>query len=727
MERDDENSLFNLAVEVVNFTDCHLFLTGKAGTGKTTFLKYIRENTTKSTVVVAPTGVAAINAGGVTMHSFFQLPFIPYLPDETRLFGNTATVDRHALIKGIRFNKQKLELLMNLELLIIDEVSMLRADMLDAMDTILRHFRHKKETPFGGVQVVLIGDLFQLPPVVSDAEWELMKGHYRSPFFFSAKVIENNPPLFIELKKIYRQKEETFISLLNNIRHNQINAADLKLLEGRYQPLAIHNLNQTITLTTHNYMADTINQRELAKLDGELYRFDGAISGDFSDKSLPTEKQLSLKVGAQIMFLKNDPEPIKRYFNGKLATVKKLSSKSITVELADDGGEMELEQEKWSNVKYVLNKESNKIEEEELGSFTQYPIRLAWAITIHKSQGLTFDKVVIDAGSSFAAGQVYVALSRCRTLDGITLLSRIQADSIKGDDRIIRFAQTENQIAEIEARLISEKPKFAAQLLLRTFDWSKLILSLQLFDEYTNEKKLPEKEMLQGVSVGLMEQALKQQEIAEKFVKQLGQILSTTPVNGELLNERVTKAKQYFVQLLNDELLKPIQNIQSFLKGKTKVKQYSALVAELEADVWNKLDAVQRITFGEFTFDIPLLQKQSKTKTKAASTKPAKGDSKLETLEFYKQGLSPEAIAQQRGLALTTIEGHLAGFVATGEVNVLDFVNEAQIAKVERAIEELDTKQLTPLKNFLGDELSYTHIRFAIVYLDMLKQEESAT
>jgi hypothetical protein len=719
MTQDDENVLFNLAAEVVQFTNCNLFLTGKAGTGKTTFLKSIREHTSKNTVVVAPTGVAAINAGGVTMHSFFQLPFIPYLPHETRLFDSeNATVDRQTLIKNIRFNKQKLELIRELELLIIDEVSMLRADMLDAIDEILRHFRHRKNVPFGGVQVVLIGDLFQLPPVAGDAEWALMKEHYASPFFFSAKVIEKNPPLFIELKKIYRQKEEQFIRLLNNIRHNQMAEQDVLLLQSRYRPDAFNNLDKTITLTTHNHMADKINQHELQKLEGKVHRFDGAISGDFSEKTLPTEQQLLLKVGAQIMFLKNDPDPAKRYFNGKLATVKKLDSDKITVVLADSEEEMELEQEKWSNVRYVLNKENNKVEEEELGSFTQYPIRLAWAITIHKSQGLTFDKVVIDAGSSFAAGQVYVALSRCRTLDGIVLLSHIHPSSVKSDERIIQFSAQENSLAEIQETLAREKPKFAAQLLLNTFDWSKLIMEFQAFDELTDSKKLPEKDMLKGLSVGLLEQAKKQQDIADKFMKQLDHILGVNPIDGVLLNERVTKAKQYFAQLLHNELLQPLQKMKDFLKGKSKIKQYLTAVNEMEAVVWKKLDTVQRITFGEFTFEVPQIKRKETPKAAAkGAAKPAKGNSKLETLEFYKQGLMADAIAKQRGLALTTIEGHLAEFVATGEVNVFDLISEELIAKVEKAQAELGSEQLTPLKQFLGDEVSYTHIRFALNYL----------
>ena len=726
MDRDKENIFFNLASEVINFTNCNLFLTGKAGTGKTTFLKFIREHTTKSTVVVAPTGVAAINAGGVTMHSFFQLPFIPFLASETRLFGNSATVDRHGLLKNIRFNKQKLELITNLELLIIDEVSMLRADMLDAIDEILRHFRRKPNQTFGGVQVLFIGDLFQLPPVVSDNEWTLMKDYYVSPFFFSAKVIEKHPPLFVELKKIYRQKEEQFIDLLNNIRHNQLKPADIGLLQSRFKPEAAQQLDKAITLTTHNYMADKINLQELQKLTNPLFQFEGDVQGDFSDKTLPTEKQLSLKVGAQIMFLKNDSDPAKRYFNGKLATVKNLSSNKIAVVLADSEVEMDIEREKWSNVRYVLNKETNKIEEEELGSFTQYPIRLAWAITIHKSQGLTFDKAIIDAGSSFAAGQVYVALSRCRTLDGIVLLSHINQSSIKSDERIIQFSALENKVEEIEAILKTEKPKFAAQLLLKTFDWNSLVLELQFFEELTQEKKLPEQDWLIGVAVGLLEQAKKQQEIADRFIKQLDQILGSNPIDEVVLNDRVIKAKQYFAQLLHNELILPLQKVKEFLKGKSKVKQYVSALDELYAVVWKKLETVQRISFGEFTFEVeeikPQKAEEKKIKVKGA---PAKGSSKLETLAFYKQGLKAEEIAKQRGFALSTIEGHLAEFVSTGEVNVFDFVSEDFITQVATALEKFGHEQLTPIRHYLGEEVSFAQVKFAINYLRVQKEIET--
>lgn len=721
MNRDDENLPFNLAAQVVQFTGCNLFLTGKAGTGKTTFLKYIQEHTQKSTVVVAPTGVAAINAGGVTMHSFFQLPFIPFLPGDSRLFEQTRySVDRSNLLKGIRFNKDKIDLIRSLELLIMDEVSMLRADMLDAMDEILRHFRQKRNLPFGGVQVLFIGDLYQLPPVVNNEEWERMKEFYESPFFFSARVMRDHPPLHIELKKIYRQKEEQFIELLNNIRNNTMQETDFTQLKARYRPDAMLDNANSIVLTSHNYMADKINQEELRKLPSALHQFEGEIQGDFSEKNLPTEKNLSLKEGAQIMFLRNDSDPAKRYFNGKLATVIHIEPETIRVRFTGTDNEMELEKEKWSNIRYVYNKETDHVEEEELGSFTQYPIRLAWAVTIHKSQGLTFDRVVIDAGSSFAAGQVYVALSRCRTLDGISLLTEIKPGSLRSDDRIVKFSEGEHRAEEIQKLIDEEKPLYASRMLLRTFDWTKLFNEMEHFESVTQSKKLPGKEMLTGVATGLVAQLNKQKDFADRFMGQLEQILRQTPLDETILQDRVVKAKIYFANSLHTEVLQPLQKMREFLKGKPQVKQYLKLIHELEEMVWKKLNDVQRVTFGAYTFEVPQIEKKvdKPEPEQKRGTKLTKGSSQAETLAMYKQGLKPEEIAKQRGYAVSTIENHLSVYVHTGEVNVFDFVSEDLLKKIQVAQAEAGGMQLGPIKQLLGDEANYQQIRFALNYLN---------
>ncbi|HET9052915.1 MAG TPA: AAA family ATPase, partial [Cyclobacteriaceae bacterium] len=405
--RDESNVTFSLAADFINHTSKSVFLTGKAGTGKTTFLKYICENTYKNFVVAAPTGVAAINAGGVTLHSLFQLPFGIYLPlhHVPEVHSHVQVTTRATLFKNLQLSKSKRDLLQELELLIIDEVSMVRCDMLDAMDVILKTVR-KNQRPFGGVQVLFIGDLYQLSPVAKGEEWRMLRGYYQSPYFFDSKVVLDSPPLCIELKKIYRQNEQVFIDLLNNVRNNVATVQDLALLNARLT--TEENTEGYVTLTTHNDKANAINARELAKLPDEEHAFPATIQNEFSEKSYPTDPVLTLKKGARIMFIKNDTSEEKKYYNGKMATVTGIEGDTVTVEF-DQGGVLELTRETWRNIRYRYNNDTDEIDEEELGSFIQFPIRLAWAITIHKSQGLTFQHAIIDAGSSFATGQVYVA------------------------------------------------------------------------------------------------------------------------------------------------------------------------------------------------------------------------------------------------------------------------------------------------------------------------------
>lgn len=725
-----ENPLFSLAADAVNFTGCNIFLTGKAGTGKTTFLKHIRQHSHKKTVVVAPTGVAAINAGGVTMHSFFQLPFMPYLPDKKYSEGDLGSVDRYTLIKNIRFNREKIDLLRELELLIIDEASMVRADMLDAIDEILRHYRERRKVPFGGLQVLFIGDLFQLPPVVADNEWSMMQEQYESPFFFSAQVLRENPPLHIELKKIYRQSDEKFIALLNNIRNNEMDEQDFELLESRSLPEVTDMKRDCITLTTHNYMADAINQQELKKLKGKLFHFEGALSGNFSEKALPTELRLELKEGAQVMFVKNDSTPAKRYFNGKLAIIKTIDEEGILVTFSGSNEEMRIDKEKWKSVRYNLNKESGKVEEEELGSFTQYPIRLAWAITIHKSQGLTFDNAVIDAGKSFAPGQVYVALSRCRTLEGMHLLSKITQASVKNDERIVEFARKETAEYEIKNIVTAEKPRYAAQLLVRTFDLKKVTEELQLFLDETKTKKFNGQVLAFAAATNMLNHAKAQQQVAERFSAELERKFSEVPLNTQWLEEKVTSAKKYFAAKIKEELIAPMNTLQEQLKGKTKVRQYSKKVNELEGFLWKKLNDIQRAAFCDQNFEVELMERapaateslagdsvETKNPAGKKKAKVEKGSSKFESLSFYKQGMKIPEIAKQRDMAITTIEGHLSEFVHSGEVNVFDFVTQQELEKVKTALAKIGDQRLTPLINELGPEFNYGKLRMALGYL----------
>jgi hypothetical protein len=462
----ERNEVFDLAFGFVTETSENIFLTGKAGTGKTTFLKYLKEHCAKNIVVAAPTGVAAINAGGVTLHSLFQLPFFPFLPTKQ---------NKDELLGKMKFNKQRQQLLRKMELLVIDEISMVRADVMDAIDTILRSVRRNHSSPFGGVQLLCIGDLYQLPPVAQHQEWQLLQEYYASPFFFDSLVIREQMPLLIELDKIFRQKQDSFVRLLNKVRNNAMDEDDYVDLHTRYFPGYRPAFEEKyITLTSHNNQADGINTRELDKLFGQAFTYKAEVSDDFPPHMFPAEADLVLKEGAQVMFLKNDNLQ-KRYFNGKIGTVKYLENDSIIVEA--DGFEINVDKETWENTRYTLNKADGKLEQETLGSFTQFPLRLAWAITIHKSQGLTFEKVMIDAGAAFSSGQVYVALSRCTSLDGIVLLSKIPASAIYSNDHVVKGQQALTHRGSLAERFVGARQVFTQQLLEEIFSFNDISIA----------------------------------------------------------------------------------------------------------------------------------------------------------------------------------------------------------------------------------------------------------
>lgn len=467
IELDETNVEFNYASDFVKHTNRLVYLTGKAGTGKTTFLKYLRETTTKNTVILAPTGVAAINAGGQTIHSFFQLPFGPFVLNDKRLrtSKDLGDLDDTTIYSTFRYREDKRIILEQLELLIIDEISMVRCDTLDVIDRVLRVFRKKPHLPFGGVQVILIGDTFQLPPIADFEQWEILKDYYQSPFFFSSKVVIDNKPIYIELKKIYRQKEQEFIDLLNKIRVNQISDLELNNLNKKYNPTFSSNgLNNHIILSTTNAQVNQTNATKLDELTTELKIFEGEITGIFPKDSrgnyvLPTEQNLHLKVGAQVMILKNDAGEFKRYFNGKIGKVASLDDSRIIIEFSDQS-KVQIEKASWNNIQYTWNTEKRKIEEKVVGTFTQYPLRLAWAITVHKSQGLTFERVFADLGSAFEDGQVYVALSRCTSFSGLVLKTQIPRTKIRTNQKVIEFAKTETPNTLIVQELNSGKADF---------------------------------------------------------------------------------------------------------------------------------------------------------------------------------------------------------------------------------------------------------------------------
>jgi hypothetical protein len=547
-----ENQELELAREYVMHTGRNVFLTGKAGTGKTTFLHTIRATGMKRMVVVAPTGVAAINAGGVTIHSFFQMPFGPILPSYHRSSGTP-------FIR--KFNKQKMDIIRSLDLLVIDEISMVRADLLDGVDQVLRRYRMQNR-PFGGVQVLMIGDMQQLAPVVKTEDWELLKSHYANLYFFNSKVFAEAQVLTIELKTVYRQKDQAFIKVLNEIRENKLSAESMEVLEERQQT----NFNPPdgdgyIYLTTHNSKADKINDEKLADLEASSRVFKAIIQGDFPEHSFPTASTLALKMGAQVMFVKNDTSHQQRYYNGKVGTIVNFKENLIEVKCQDEEESIYVEQELWRNVRYTIQEESRELEETNVGSFLQYPLRLAWAITIHKSQGLTFDKAIIDARDAFAHGQAYVALSRCRSLEGLVLSSPLNPNSLVVDREVKEFHQTMMEPLILEDELPQSRVRFQQNLMEELFGFRQLRYQMLKVIELLTEKS--------GSIVGDLDQVLwsivnridgELEPIAVKFLNQLNGLLidHSNPASNDAAWERLKKASSYYFDRLEKEMDLPL-------------------------------------------------------------------------------------------------------------------------------------------------------------------------
>ncbi|MBR1786892.1 MAG: HRDC domain-containing protein [Paludibacteraceae bacterium] len=517
-QRDDaayQSEAYRLAEEFSERTNRCLFITGKAGTGKTTFLKRLREVSPKNIAVVAPTGVAAINAGGMTIHSFFQLPIRTLLP--------TPQSNRQIFAEQ-RLTQRKRQMLYHLEMLVIDEISMVRADVLDAIDAVLRHYRYRRDVPFGGVQVVMIGDLMQLQPVVNGDEQEVLERYYEGPYFFQSKVMQEVKPVYIELDHVFRQQNADFVRILNEVRENRLSAQSRAMLAARYmqETPALQDDDFHITLTTHNQQADDLNHRRLAELDGREYTFKAEVKKNFPESSYPTEETLTLKEGARVMFIRNDDQKPRRFYNGKLGIVANIGDNAIIISCED--GEIEVEPMTWENIRYKENAQSGKIEEELLGTFKQYPLRLAWAITIHKSQGLTFDKVIIDAARAFAAGQVYVALSRCRTLEGIILSSPLQQVSLGNDKQVLNYVSSQPTIEQSAAILGSATKEYQLQLFSGIYDVNNLLTMVEQLQRHV-AKCVSFNAETQPFLDELKRQILEMADVSDKFQKQLTKII----------------------------------------------------------------------------------------------------------------------------------------------------------------------------------------------------------
>ncbi|MBI9087018.1 MAG: HRDC domain-containing protein [Desulfobacterales bacterium] len=635
----EENRELALAFDYVAHTGRHLFLTGKAGTGKTTFLHTLKTRTPKRMIVTAPTGVAAINAGGVTIHSFFQLPFGPLVPgfaDE----NNPTRMDRPG--RQFRFNRQKIDIIRTLDLLVIDEVSMVRADLLDGIDAVLRRFRPDPR-PFGGVQLLMIGDLLQLAPVVKDDEWQILGDHYETMFFFSSRALHETGMVSIELKHIYRQSDAVFIDLLGKVRDNRMDDATLAALNQRCDPaFAEQGPEGHITLTTHNRRAAKINDQRMAGLPGREKRFHATVEGEFPSHVFPTAEELVLKPGAQVMFVKNDSSPEKRYFNGKIGRLKRIGNDSLTVACPDDSEPITVEPAEWTNIQYTLNAETKEIRETESGKFTQFPLKPAWAITIHKSQGLTFDRAIIDARAAFADGQVYVALSRCRTLDGLVLSTPLERQSIKSNAVVEAFARNIEQDMPGPDRLKADRRDYQLFLLDELFDfsllWRRLLTGIKIANRY--------KSVLVGTTPGFFSGIVESVRtqitgVADKFTAQRRRIAADTedPESNPLLQERIGKAANYFADKIKTLVVAPLGAVTVETDNSEARKALTAAMDAMLTEAGAKYDCLSACRSGIVFADF--LRARALALFQGPAAKPARSGAKpsvpenLENPELY--------------------------------------------------------------------------------------------
>ena len=740
---------------LVNQTNRNIFLTGKAGTGKTTLLHKIINTCYKNTVVVAPTGIAALNAGGVTIHSMFQLPFASFLPtlsnppivNEFLRFEN-----RFSLRKHFQMHKNKQQVIRNMELLIVDEVSMLRADVLDAMDYMLQFIR-KDKRPFGGVQVLFIGDLLQLPPVVKQEEWEVLKHYYKGMYFFQSEVITQNPLLYVELETIYRQTDKLFISILNHLRENQLTSEDIKQLEKYVQPdFPKKHLKDYITLTTHNAKADAMNQREMSKLSSPLFSYEADIVDDFPEYLYPIEKVIQLKEGARVMFIKNDISGEHLFFNGKMGTVVSLSEGEITVKL-DGGRVINVERYEWENVRYKLNETTKDIEEERLGSFTQYPLRLAWAITIHKSQGLTFEKAILDLASVFASGQAYVAFSRLRSLDGLVLLSSVSANGINNNGEVIGYAENKASEKEVQTACYTGKTEFLQENILNTFQWNTLLEEWVLHrNSYSGE--IGNKNLYKDWASQQLVRVQELVTVSEKFIKQL-KTLFNNATDVQHIFERVAKGITYFTPLL-EQLWYEVLLVEGKIANQKKVKQFFTELKELDNSLSETLKKLFRLEqmiqlaqsdqpfdkekihsakletlYTELTGKINNISKNEKLfigeypLSKDDKPKKEKRSTYDITLQLWKEGKTVAEIAKERTLSQATIYSHIAKCIEQDKIAITEVLPEKTINELNTIFKE--NEELTTLKSLYEkteERYSWDELRLFRAYL--LKEAKKA-
>ncbi|MEZ6096438.1 MAG: helix-turn-helix domain-containing protein [Pirellulaceae bacterium] len=807
------NPQLELAFDFVRHTHKNLYLTGKAGSGKTTFLHRVKAEVSKRMAVVAPTGVAAINAGGMTIHSLFQLPFGVFIPGSSR----AGQEGQH------RFSRKKMNILRSLELLVIDEISMVRADLLDAIDDVLRRIRHSSR-PFGGVQLLMIGDLHQLPPVAKPNEWSLLSPHYETPYFFSSQAIQRTDYQSIELKHIYRQSDPAFVSLLNQVRDNCVDAAALRTLNSRYVPDFKPSMADAyITLTATNAVANQINSRNLQLLPGEKHRFRAQIKGEFPESSWPTEECLEFKKDAQVMFIKNDLQQERRYFNGKIGHIKELTNDSIIVRCPGEEIDIEVVPDEWQNVRYSFNEESKQIEEQILGTFTQYPIRLAWAITIHKSQGLTFDRAIIDAQAAFASGQVYVALSRCKTFEGIVLRSPILSSSVKTDPLVVSFTQAAEDNTPTQSQLTDARREFQMSAIKDLFEFRGIQIQLnQLLSrwaQHASSLPTPSEEQLQAAAAVIRSELLA---VADKFAPQLVDYLGQPemPESNEALQTRICKASGYFVEKItlilesissvaidsdNQQVSSAITDKMNGLRLALSVKQCcfagcrngfstdefhrNRINAELDflktqasrsfkkvvvprdisyPELYRQLfdwreqtaeqngkspnDVLPRATLRELVLQLPASTNQlrnvsgiGKTRLRqygddiiklienfciekqvpqndgpAAQVQSKTSETKRVSFDMFRDGKGIDAIAAERGLVRSTIEGHLAHFVLLGELSIGEVLDNQTIDEIQQFLLEHPSATASEAKSHFGEKYGYGEFKLVMSHAQSL-------
>ena len=799
-----KNPELELALQFIDKTDRNLFITGKAGTGKTTFLHQIKKESLKRMVIVAPTGVAAINAKGVTIHSFFQMPFGPILPNQ---IANTSNQQR-------KFSKTKIDIIKSLDLIIIDEISMVRADLLDGIDQVMRRYKNRNKV-FGGAQVLMIGDLQQLAPVVRPNEWSLLQQHYETVYFFSSKAYQEADVVSIELKHIYRQKNEDFITILNEIRNDDLSEKSAKILNKRYNPNFSPSKEEGyITLTTHNNRANLINESELNKVKNKSIFFQAEISGKFNENAFPNSEKLELKVGAQVMFIKNDSSPEKRYFNGKIGIVTDISRETVTVQCANEVDEIVAEKEMWDNINYSINEETKELKENIIGSFTQIPLRLAWAITIHKSQGLTFERAIIDAEASFAHGQTYVALSRCTSLEGLVLKTPITSNAIINDNTVSVFNQGVEENHPDESNLIDSEKKFQLNLISELLDYQPFLYPVtRLIDIFYKNQTSIKGSVIEYLHTLKDDGIVALMKVSAGFRNQLSALSENEilPENSTAVQERFTKAIAYFLINTQNNIQKPLDAISFSTDNKAVKKDFSKQFDSLQEKLEEKLFALQKMTKGFKVHDFlqvrakAVLQKSEPTKKKKVVSKrdpilaiklrelrdgiskAAKiphfqiftqetlyamcdtlprsekellkivgmgkirvekyGEEILEAIETYcsenginkfneqkkedkkptkqisfelfKSGLSVKEIAKERSLTAGTVENHLANYITSGEIDVLELIALKRYKKIRNEIEEAGkVKGLTALKEKVDPSFTYMELKMVLMSME---------